>query len=137
MCSETKYGSSTDKAAPPGPKSKVGTARNALPFLLAAREKAKKQGMANSAAPVEDTYVFFECFVPEFVHPSQDSRGTQEIALEHAATYITGRRDKQEDRHVIVPDLKNTATKLKTSLDHLPSPLSLFAVLDGHQGHLA
>eukprot|EP00392_Amoebophrya_sp_AT5.2_P017207 g17535.t1 len=50
---------------------------------------------------------------------------------------MQGRRPKQEDRHLIVKDLKHTASLLKSgSLAHFPSPCSLFGVFDGHQGAL-
>ncbi|CAD7923378.1 unnamed protein product [Amoebophrya sp. A120] len=49
-------------------------------------------------------------------------------------TFMQGRRPKQEDRHLIVRDLKYTAKALKYSLEHLDGPCSLFGVFDGHQG---
>jgi len=49
---------------------------------------------------------------------------------------MQGRRPKQEDRHVKVPDLTKAARALKMPIDHLEQPCSFFAVYDGHQGHL-
>lgn len=49
---------------------------------------------------------------------------------------MQGRRPKQEDRHVKIPDLTKAAKALKMPIDHLDQPCALFAVYDGHQGHL-
>eukprot|EP00927_Polykrikos_kofoidii_P049546 TRINITY_DN43595_c0_g1_i1.p1 TRINITY_DN43595_c0_g1~~TRINITY_DN43595_c0_g1_i1.p1 ORF type:complete len:825 (-),score=139.30 TRINITY_DN43595_c0_g1_i1:195-2669(-) len=49
---------------------------------------------------------------------------------------MQGRRPKQEDRHVKVPDLTKAAKALKMPIDHLEQPCAFFAVYDGHQGHL-
>jgi serine/threonine protein phosphatase PrpC len=49
---------------------------------------------------------------------------------------MQGRRPKQEDRHVKIPDLTKAAKALKMPIDHLDQPCAFFAVYDGHQGHL-
>lgn len=49
---------------------------------------------------------------------------------------MQGRRPKQEDRHVKVPDFTKAARALKMPIDHFEQPCSFFAVYDGHQGHL-
>lgn len=49
---------------------------------------------------------------------------------------MQGRREKQEDRHVKIPDLTKAAKALKMPIDHLDQPCAFFAVYDGHQGHL-
>lgn len=48
---------------------------------------------------------------------------------------MQGRRPKQEDRHVKIPDLTKAAKALKMPIDHLEQPCSFFGVYDGHQGH--
>ncbi|CAK0886362.1 unnamed protein product [Prorocentrum cordatum] len=48
---------------------------------------------------------------------------------------MQGRRPKQEDRHVKVPDLTKAAMALKMPIGHLEQPCGFFAVYDGHQGH--
>lgn len=47
---------------------------------------------------------------------------------------MQGRRPKQEDRHVKVPDFAKAAKALKMPIDHLDQPCAFFAVYDGHQG---
>jgi len=49
---------------------------------------------------------------------------------------MQGRRQKQEDRHVKVPDLTKAANALKMPIDHLEQPCAFFGVYDGHQGDL-
>eukprot|EP00929_Paragymnodinium_shiwhaense_P109076 TRINITY_DN75443_c0_g1_i1.p1 TRINITY_DN75443_c0_g1~~TRINITY_DN75443_c0_g1_i1.p1 ORF type:complete len:748 (-),score=253.91 TRINITY_DN75443_c0_g1_i1:80-2323(-) len=49
---------------------------------------------------------------------------------------MQGRRPKQEDRNVKVPDLTKAAKALKMPIDHLEQPCAFFGVYDGHQGHL-
>lgn len=49
---------------------------------------------------------------------------------------MQGRRPKQEDRKVMIPDLTKAAKALKMPIDHLDQPCAFFAVYDGHQGHL-
>lgn len=58
----------------------------------------------------------------------------QRMVADSAA--MQGRRPKQEDRHVKIPDLTKAAKALKMPIDHLDQPCSFFAVYDGHQGHL-
>jgi len=48
---------------------------------------------------------------------------------------MQGRRPKQEDRHVKIPDLTKAAKALKMPINHLPQPCAFFSVYDGHQGH--
>jgi len=48
---------------------------------------------------------------------------------------MQGRRPKQEDRHVKIPDLTKAAKALKMPIGHLPQPCAFFSVYDGHQGH--
>jgi len=47
---------------------------------------------------------------------------------------MQGRRPKQEDRHVKIPDLTKAAKALKMPIDHLEQPCAFFSVYDGHQG---
>lgn len=49
---------------------------------------------------------------------------------------MQGRRPKQEDRHVKIPDLTKAAKAFKMPIDHLEQPCAFFAVYDGHQGTL-
>jgi serine/threonine protein phosphatase PrpC len=49
---------------------------------------------------------------------------------------MQGRRPKQEDRHVKIPDLSRAAQALKMPIAHLQQPCALFAVYDGHRGTL-
>lgn len=56
------------------------------------------------------------------------------LVAESAA--MQGRREKQEDRHVKIPDFTKAAKALKMPIDHLEQPCAFFAVYDGHQGHL-
>ena len=84
----------------------------------------------------------------------QNSSAEPLLAFAADFTFMQGRRPKQEDRHLIVPDLKTSGKLLlqkplaelrkkldregrkiaRDNLDHLGSPLALFGVFDGHQG---
>eukprot|EP00397_Hematodinium_sp_SG-2012_P035027 GEMP01037625.1.p1 GENE.GEMP01037625.1~~GEMP01037625.1.p1 ORF type:complete len:568 (+),score=111.31 GEMP01037625.1:56-1705(+) len=64
------------------------------------------------------------------IHQSQETG----ITFHADATFMQGRRPKQEDRHVMVKDLQKAGAALKLPLDHLDRPAALFAVYDGHQG---
>ena len=44
-----------------------------------------------------------------------------------------GRREKQEDCHVMIKDLHKVGVALKMPLTHLPKPAMLLGVYDGHQ----
>lgn len=56
------------------------------------------------------------------------------FALFADSASMQGRRPKQEDRHVKIPDLTKAAKALKMPIDHLPQPCAFFSVYDGHQG---
>lgn len=58
-----------------------------------------------------------------------------EFCLFADSASMQGRRPKQEDRHVKIPDLTKAAKALKMPIDHLPQPCAFFSVYDGHQGH--
>jgi len=64
------------------------------------------------------------------------ANGTARLALVADSASMQGRRPKQEDRHVKIPDLTKAAKALKMPIDHLEQPCAFFAVYDGHQGHL-
>lgn len=49
---------------------------------------------------------------------------------------MQGRRPRQEDRHVKIPDFTKAAKALKMPIDHLGQPCAFFAIYDGHQGIL-
>jgi len=60
--------------------------------------------------------------------------GSAGFALVADSCTMQGRRPKQEDRHVKIPDLTKAAKALKMPIDHLDQPCALFGVYDGHQG---
>jgi len=72
---------------------------------------------------------------PECTEPSSEMRAKIcEFVVDSAA--MQGRRPKQEDRHVKVPDFSRAARALKMPIDHFEQPCAFFAVYDGHQGTL-
>lgn len=57
----------------------------------------------------------------------------KELRLIADASSVHRHERAREDRHVIVRDLGKAAQALKMPIDHLPRPLALFAVYDGHR----
>lgn len=96
---------------------------------------------APPAAPAADTDVKDKEAAPastvdQVAAPVAEPVDTRPYKVVSDSCTMQGRHSKQEDRHVKIPDLTKAAKALKVPIDHLDQPCSLFAVYDGHQGHL-
>jgi serine/threonine protein phosphatase PrpC len=109
----------------PAKKAKVAESQGAVPPDTKSEvASAAVKSVAESSSPSG----------PINIAPENPAIRIRAIVADSAA--MQGRRPKQEDRHVKIPDLTKAAKALKLPIDHLEQPCAFFGVYDGHQGEL-
>eukprot|EP00931_Biecheleriopsis_adriatica_P100450 TRINITY_DN7576_c0_g1_i1.p1 TRINITY_DN7576_c0_g1~~TRINITY_DN7576_c0_g1_i1.p1 ORF type:complete len:554 (-),score=195.07 TRINITY_DN7576_c0_g1_i1:76-1668(-) len=106
--------------------------------FAALRAKVAEPKAAAAAAPDEEPEFDFAALRAKVAEPkaAAEPEGPRlPFSFSADSTSMQGRRPKQEDRHVKIPDLTKAAKALKMPIDHLEQPCAFFSVYDGHQGH--